>query len=106
MTPTWKRWLLIILIAALAATYYVWDKFGDHGLPAGIAGGNGRIEAVEIDISTKIPGRIKEILDIRLDRPRDYRVKTSPAFVAYKERATEIIREESMKLLQTAVLSA
>ena len=63
MTPTWKRWLPIILIAVLgAAAYYAWDRFGDHGLPAGIAGGNGRIEAIEIDISAKIPGRVKEIL--------------------------------------------
>ena len=63
MTPTWKRWLPIILIAVLgAAAYYAWDRFGDHGLPAGIAGSNGRIEAVEIDISAKIPGRVKEIL--------------------------------------------
>ena len=62
--------------------------------------------ADRVAIMSARPGRIKEILDIRLDRPRDYRVKTSPAFVAYKERATEIIREESMKLLQTAVLSA
>jgi HlyD family secretion protein len=63
MTPTWKRWLPIILVVVLGgAAYYAWDRFGDHGLPAGIAGGNGRIEAVEIDISTKIPGRIKEIL--------------------------------------------
>lgn len=33
-----------------------------NALPAGIASGNGRIEAVEIDISTKTPSRIKEIL--------------------------------------------
>lgn len=63
MTPAWKRWLPLILIAVLgAAAYYAWDRFGSHGLPAGIAGGNGRIEAVEIDISAKIPGRVKEIL--------------------------------------------
>lgn len=63
MTPAWKRWLPLILIAVLgAAAYYAWDRFGSHGLPVGIAGGNGRIEAVEIDISAKIPGRVKEIL--------------------------------------------
>jgi HlyD family secretion protein len=63
MTPTWKRWLPLILVVILGgAAYYAWDRFGDHGLPAGIAGGNGRIEAVEIDISAKIPGRVKEIL--------------------------------------------
>jgi HlyD family secretion protein len=42
--------------------YYAWQKLKDPGLPAGFAGGNGRIEATEIDISTKIPGRIKDIL--------------------------------------------
>ncbi len=63
MTPTWKRWLPLILVVVLGgATYYAWDRFADHGLPAGIAGGNGRIEAIEIDISAKIPGRVKEIL--------------------------------------------
>src|SRR5690606_26046194 len=32
------------------------------GLPEGFASGNGRIEAVEIDVATKTPGRIREIL--------------------------------------------
>jgi HlyD family secretion protein len=31
-------------------------------LPAGIVSANGRIEAIDIDIATKIPGRVKEIL--------------------------------------------
>lgn len=63
MTPTRRRWLLAALLALLAAGgYYAWQTFGGSGLPAGIASGNGRIEAVEIDISTKTPGRIKEIL--------------------------------------------
>jgi HlyD family secretion protein len=63
MTPTRKRWLLAALLAIVAAGgYYAWQQLTGSGLPAGIASGNGRIEAVEIDISTKTPGRIKEIL--------------------------------------------
>ena len=31
-------------------------------LPEGIAFGNGRIEAVQVDVTTKIAGRVKEIL--------------------------------------------
>jgi ABC-type nitrate/sulfonate/bicarbonate transport system ATPase subunit len=62
--------------------------------------------ADRVAIMSARPGRIKEILDIAIERPRDYRVKTSQQFVEYKERATEIIREESMKLLQTKILSA
>lgn len=63
MKASIKRWLVAALIVlALIAGYYAWQAVNNRGLPAGIASGNGRIEAVEIDISTKSPGRIKEIL--------------------------------------------
>ncbi|MGI6855410.1 HlyD family secretion protein [Mesorhizobium sp. 1B3] len=63
MTHTRKSWLLAALLAIVAiAGYYAWQTFNSGGLPAGFASGNGRIEAVEIDVSTKTPGRIKEIL--------------------------------------------
>lgn len=52
--------ILAVLIGGGA--YYGWKTFEGDGLPVGIASGNGRIEAVEIDISTKTAGRIKEIL--------------------------------------------
>ncbi|WP_020186170.1 HlyD family efflux transporter periplasmic adaptor subunit [Methylopila sp. 73B] len=58
-----KRWLAAALAILVAAGAYVyWAKFADGGLPDGIAQGNGRIEAVEIDVSTKTSGRIREIL--------------------------------------------
>jgi HlyD family secretion protein len=50
---------LAIILAGFG--YYAWQLIGSSGLPPGIASGNGRIEAVEIDISTKIAGRIKTI---------------------------------------------
>ncbi len=62
MKSNQNRWLLAVLAAiVLAGGYYAWQKFGANRLPAGIASGNGRIEAIEIDISTKTPGRIKDI---------------------------------------------
>lgn len=51
---------LAVLLAG--AGYLGWQQMDRGGLPAGFASGNGRIEAVEIDISTRIPGRIREIL--------------------------------------------
>ncbi|MBB4094222.1 HlyD family secretion protein [Brucella pecoris] len=58
-----KQWILAGAIIVLAAGgYYAWKTLNGDGLPEGIAKGNGRIEAVEIDISTKSPGRIREIL--------------------------------------------
>lgn len=63
VTSAVKRWGLVLLAIVIASGgYYGWQKFARNDLPAGIAAGNGRIEAIEIDISTKIPGRIKEIL--------------------------------------------
>ena len=58
-----KNWIVaIVVIAVVAGAYYGLRIYDASGLPAGIAGGNGRIEATEIDISTKTAGRIKEIL--------------------------------------------
>lgn len=63
MTKSGRSWLLAGLTVILAvAGYFAWQTYGNRNLPAGIASGNGRIEAVEIDISTKTAGRIREIL--------------------------------------------
>ncbi|AVD57290.1 MULTISPECIES: ABC transporter ATP-binding protein [Heyndrickxia] len=43
------------------------------------------------------PGKVKEILDIDMPRPRDYRVKTTEAFLRYKAQAVELIRDETLK---------
>ena len=63
MTRNRKRWLIALLAVVLGAGgYFAWQKLGGDNLPSGFASGNGRIEAVEIDIATKAPGRIRDIL--------------------------------------------
>ncbi|MCS0497154.1 HlyD family efflux transporter periplasmic adaptor subunit [Ancylobacter sp. MQZ15Z-1] len=57
-----KLILAIVTLAVLGAAYYGWRFYQGNGLPEGIAGGNGRIEATEIDVSTKTAGRIRQIL--------------------------------------------
>lgn len=51
----------IIVLVVIAAVIFWW-KSQAPALPAGFAQSNGRIEATEIDISTKNPGRIESIL--------------------------------------------
>ncbi|HEY9039174.1 MAG TPA: HlyD family efflux transporter periplasmic adaptor subunit [Roseovarius sp.] len=51
---------VVVLAAAATVAWYVWDQ-NTGGLPAGFASGNGRLEADQIDIATKIPGRVAEI---------------------------------------------
>jgi len=59
-----KRAILIVLFIMIAAggwlAYERWIK--KEPFPDGIAYGNGRIEATEMDIATKFQGRISEIL--------------------------------------------
>ena len=58
--PAWPLLALAILAAAAGGAY--WQHMRQGGLPLGIASGNGRIEADEIDIDTKFAGRIAEML--------------------------------------------
>ena len=52
--------LVVLVIAGVA--YFSWSKLKGEGLPAGFVASNGRIEAVEIDISTKTAGRLQDIM--------------------------------------------
>jgi HlyD family secretion protein len=56
----WLAALLAIVVGG--GSYYGWKTYEGNGLPANVAHGNGRIEAVEIDISTKTGGRVRDIL--------------------------------------------
>jgi len=60
-----RKWLPLIVVGAIAAGvigYFAWQILKPPKLPPGFASSNGRIEATEIDIATKIPGRIKDEL--------------------------------------------
>ena len=58
-----RGWLIAAAIAGVAAAgYYAWNTYADAGLPAGIASGNGRLEAVDIDIAARTGGRLRDIL--------------------------------------------
>ncbi len=59
----WRAWALLgLAILAAGAGGAYWRHMRQGGLPIGIASGNGRIEADQIDIDTKFAGRIAEML--------------------------------------------
>ncbi len=52
-------WVLALAMLAGGA-YYIYQH-RPAGLPAGFASGNGRLEATEVDVATKIAGRLAEL---------------------------------------------
>jgi len=59
-----KRVMLVLIALAVVGVgaYFAWQYFRPAKLPAGFASSNGRLEATEIDVATKIAGRILDEL--------------------------------------------
>lgn len=57
-----KAWWMVALALAFGIALLAWRFYRPQGLPPGFVKSNGRIEAVEIDVATKSPGRIDSIL--------------------------------------------
>jgi len=77
--PTRRRWwpklaAALLLLGGGAGGGAYWWLHCALGLPAGIAFSNGRLEADEIDIATKFPGRIVQVLADEGDMVRTGRV--------------------------------
>nr|CAD6595899.1 secretion protein HlyD [Rhizobium sp. Khangiran2] len=68
MDATWRQrgfvqWTFIVLLGVAlvgAAAWYV-NEQNSTGLPEGFAAGNGRLEADQIDLATRLGGRVAEI---------------------------------------------
>jgi len=50
--------------------------------------------ADRVIVFTRRPGRVKNVVDIKLSRPRDLRVKRDPQFLTYEDEIWESIQEE------------
>ncbi|MFT9055342.1 MAG: ABC transporter ATP-binding protein [Ethanoligenens sp.] len=56
--------------------------------------------ADRVIVMTAHPGAVKEIIEVKMPRPRDYMIRTSPEFMAYKKQAMQLIHDESIKAAQ------
>lgn len=58
-----RKWLIVFVwaLAAAGVAALAWVKYGARDDDAGLASGNGRIEAVEIDIAAHTAGRVREL---------------------------------------------
>jgi HlyD family secretion protein len=51
-----------VVVVGGVGGYFFWRQYEASLLPPGIVSVNGRVEATQVDISTKIPGRVVEIV--------------------------------------------
>nr|WP_218057767.1 biotin/lipoyl-binding protein [Gilliamella apicola] len=55
-----RKWV-IIAVVVVAIVFILWQQLKTDGYGSNFISGNGRIEATEINISTKLAGRIEKI---------------------------------------------
>src|ERR1700751_6396526 len=96
-----KKWIVIAIVLVIGGILgYKYWKSTQAALPAGIAAGNGRIEAKLADASAKEPLRVKEVLvdEGDLVKPGQVLVRldtvTIEAEMAKNEAAVATAREE------------
>ena len=63
MTPGQKKWSVRLAAAVLVvlAVALTWEHVGKRQPDSGLASGNGRIEAVEIDVAARTAARVKDV---------------------------------------------
>lgn len=99
----WAKVKWLVLIAAVVVigglAYAGWEKLQPPKLPPGFASSNGRIEATDIDVATKLAGRIVDELVDEGD------LVTAGQVVAHMDVATLQAELREAKAKQAAALS-
>ena len=97
-----KQLLLAALLAALSiGGAYAWVQARQRGYGDQVLSGNGRIEATEIDVATKLAGRVSDVLVIEGDF-----VKAGQPLARMQIATLNAQREEARAQHQQAINSA
>ncbi len=121
-TRAWFLWGVVAAVV-IAAGYGTWRWYGASPLPPGIASANGRIEATEIDIAAKTPGRLKDIMAdegdfvtagqvlARMDTEvleaqlREAQAQVRRATIAIETARSQVVQRQAEKEAATAVVA-
>jgi HlyD family secretion protein len=100
------RTFWVLLLALLAGGgVLAWQAWQERltALPPGIASGNGRIESVQVDVTTKEPGRVEKILVREGDMVRAGQIVAKMDTVTLEAelaRAEAIVAEQEAKAIE------
>ncbi|OAN90610.1 hemolysin D [Marinobacter sp. EhC06] len=99
-SPSLIKKLLVIGIAAgvAAMAWWGWLNYSETGPGEGFVSGNGRIEATEIDVATKLPGRVEGIFV----REGDF-VEAGQPLAQMQLETLEAQRNEALAMRQQAM---
>lgn len=107
--PSGRVLILLVLAVVVGASFAAWLQLRPTKLPPGFAMSNGRLEAERIDIATKFPGRVKEVLVAEGDTVTKGQVlaKIDPAEIeAQLHEAEAAVRQSEQQLDQAIALLA
>jgi HlyD family secretion protein len=96
----WRRGVIVLVLVAFAGAggALYWLKFSQPSLPPGFASGNGRLEADEIDISTKFAGRVAQLFVDEGDTVKPgqvvARMDTSDLEASLKKAEAEVLQAQ------------
>ena len=106
-----KRWktVLVVLGVVIMAAGYMLTLIRQPELPEGFALGNGRTEAVEVDITTKFGGRVEQVLVKEGDKVEIgqelARFDTRELAAQLRRAQAEVRRTEQERYFATAVIA-
>ncbi len=113
MTPSRSKKRIVaalVVVLVLIGGGFVWNQLVQQpGLPEGIASGNGRIEATEVDITTKFGGRlaavfVKEGDTVEVDQ-RLARIDTKELDAQLRRAEAEVRRAQQERGVAVAVIA-
>jgi HlyD family secretion protein len=105
------KWLVagVVLVATAVAGRWAWQHRDVAGLPDGIVSGNGRLEAIQVDVATKFAGRIAAISFDEGDRVEAgqvvARMDTQSLQAELREARAQVDNARSAKLTAAAVVT-
>ncbi len=96
--------LLGAALVAAAASGWVWLQNRDAGPPAGFAASNGRIEASRVDVASKFPGRLAEVLvdEGAMTEPGQIVARLDDAQITAQLREAEAFQRQAEETLKEA----